>query len=41
MFVESKHILTKKISEDNDFIGLNLVIATDGEETAYTITLYF
>lgn len=37
IFIESKHVLPKKFSEDSDFAGLNLVVAPKEKKTAYTI----
>lgn len=40
IFVESKYILSKKILENSDFAGLNLVVASNGEKVVYIIILY-
>lgn len=41
VFIESKYVLLKKFLEDSDFAGLNLVVASKKEKTAYTIILHF
>ena len=37
IFVESKHVLPKKITEDSDFAGLNSAVAPDGEKAVHAI----
>lgn len=39
--MESKYLLSKKILEDSDFVGLNLVVAFKEEKTAYIIIPHF
>ena len=39
--MKRKNILSRKISENSNFIGLNLVIALDREKVAYAIILHF
>lgn len=39
--MKPKHILPKKISNNNYFAGLNLAIVTNGEEEVYVIILHF
>ena len=41
VFMESKHILPKKIPEDSNFAGLNSVAAPDKEEVVYAIISHF
>ena len=41
VFMESKHVLPKKIPKDSDFAGLNLAIALDEKEAAHAIISHF
>ncbi len=40
VFVELKHVLPKEILKDSDFVGLNLVVAFNGEKVAHAIILH-